>query len=212
MRNIVISAFVLCTAAHGAVITFEEFANGPQASNFLASYGISSVTEVNGTNLYSAFEVRNDSQVNTESGTKFLAMTGSWWPNTGQHSTTFVFSSPVQSFSFWVAGNDQQVPAMAYAGWKAQAFDALNNLVSTYDANYSSGGSPLTVPVNPVQHTLSGSAQISSIVFSMNYTGYSNIGSVYVDSFEFTPVPEPSSASLAAVALGFVVFRHRRRV
>lgn len=205
--------------AHGQVlIDFEDIPDGAQPSNFLAAYGIASVTCVGGTG-FSVHDYSNEDYIVVPSGAKVFLPSGGAYPEPRDYfTTTLTFTAPVSYFSFSkiaerIIGAHTEI-TYGIAGWRAQAFDAVGGLVDTEGIGLTSG-LDFPSPAPNAVFTLAGSHDISSVVFTVNYNWMSTSASVGIDNFEFAPaVPEPAmSAALAAVAAlaGAWVIRWRSR-
>ena len=92
------------------------------------------------------------------------------------------------------------------AGWKADAYSPTNALVDSEGIGFASG---LDFPSPTIQSfNLAGADSIQTVVFSTNYNWMSTSGSVLLDDFSYSFVPEPMSAGV--VVAGSLLLRRRR--
>jgi len=200
-------------------IDFENITAGDQPSDFLAAYGIASITSSGGGTAIRVYDYGSEPIIVVPSGTKAFLPSGGLYPSpAGYFTTTLTFATPVTYFSFTKIA-EQTIPghpSLTYgiAGWRAQAFDESGGLVDTAGIGLS-GGLDFPSPTPNVEFTLAGSSYISSVVFTVNYNYMSSAGSVGIDNFQFAPVPEPTSgavlAGVAALAGAWLIRRRRSK-
>jgi hypothetical protein len=203
-------AFGLVTAARANFIDFESVPAGTLASNALASYGISSISNT-GSGTYVDAQCRDMTGPGDviPSGVNMFLPAAYWYPNSGIAATTLTFSTPVNSFSFKKLADSNVPLVIGIAGWKAEAFDESAALVDSDGIGFA-GGLDFPSPLPHQSFTLSGPAPIKTVTFTINYNWMSTIGTVPVDDFQFDPIPEPA---LGGAALAFLALyqRHHRR-
>jgi hypothetical protein len=198
-------ALITVPARAFVLVDFESIPTGNPNANFLAAYGISSVITTGGVgdNVYDS---TGDPTFVPASGTRFYWPSAGAFPSpTGIFTTDFTFTYPVNYFSFYKIGVTN--PTFGMAGWRAQAFDASNNVVATEDHNLS-GGLDYPPPPTPTYYLLSGANPITKVIYSINYNYQSTTASAYFDDFQFDPVPEPTTIALLPLAAAFL--RRRR--
>lgn len=193
------------------LIDFESIAAGTQASNFLQSYGISSVVHGGGGTTPVVYD--NLAHMVPASGTRIFAPSGGSYPSPAFPSqpdyfyTDLTLDTPATYFSFYRV--TQSVGSYGTAGWQAVAYDALGNVVDTEGVNLA-GGLDYPPPPNSVQYTLQGAADITKVRFRVNYNYQSTLGSVMLDDFEFDSVPEPAQGLLLGLGAAGMLLRRRR--
>jgi PEP-CTERM motif len=194
-------------SASALTINFESIPAGSLASNALAAYGISSITSSGGTAV-AVYDYGSEPDIKAPSGTKvFLPSGGSFPTPTGFFDTTLTFAAPVPSFQFSKIAEVNAPYTYGIAGWRARALDASNGIVAEVQKNLN-GGLDFPSPLPNQTFLLQGSANIKSVVFTVNYNFQSTSGTVGIDDFVF--VPEPGTLSLAAMGIvGLAVMRRR---
>jgi hypothetical protein len=198
------SALALCASSASAVLIDFESISDNGSSGMLSSYGISSITQTGGTLPFQARSFAAEPNILCPSGSHVFLPGGHWYPGYGIVTTTMTFATPITGLSFKKAGDTSGTYGMA--GWKAEAYSPSSALVASTGIGFASG---LDFPSPSIQSfALSGTDSIQTIVFSVNYNYMSSSGSVLLDDFSYTLVPEP--ASLAIIGAGMMLPRRRR--
>lgn len=197
------------TSQAATLIDFESVPTGALASNALSAYGVLSITSVGGpipTSVRDMSDVANELMIS--SPVNAFHPPAFFWPQTGTASATLTFAQGATSMSFTKIAehNTSNGVTVGFPGWKAEAYDSSNNLVDFEDDGYASG---LDFPNTSIlTYTLSGSSPIDHVVFSVNYNGQSTLGTIYLDDFNLSYVPEPTTLGLIG-AVGALALRRR---
>jgi hypothetical protein len=195
------------TSVSAITIDFESFPAGSVASNFLAPYGISSVTSSGGTSV-AVYDYGSEPDIKAPSGTKVFLPSGGSFPNpNGFFDTTLTFTSEVPWFQFSKIAEVSAPYTYGIAGWRARALDSSNNIVAEVQKNLN-GGLDFPSPLPNQTFLLQGASPIKTVVFTVNYNFQSTSGTVGIDDFNF--VPEPASLTLLCTAVWGAIGRRRR--
>ncbi len=192
-------ACAIASSASAVTIDFESIPAGSVASNFLAPYGISSVTSSGGGTGIAVYDYGSEPDIKAPSGTKvFLPSGGSFPTPTGFFDTTLTFASTVPWFQFSKIAEVNAPYTYGIAGWRARALDSASNIVAEVQKNLN-GGLDFPSPLPNQTFLLQGASPIKTVVFTVNYNFQSTSGTVGIDDFTF--VPEPASLALLCTAV-----------
>lgn len=191
------------------LIDFESVPTGALASNALSAYGVSSITNAGGPIPASVRDMSGEmGELMISSPVNAFHPPAFFWPQTGSASATLTFATELTSLSFTKIAEANTANGVTYGlpGWSAVAYDSSNNVVDSISIGYSGG---LDFPNTSIAtYTLDGISPIDHVVFSVNYTGMSSSGTVYLDDFTLSFVPEPSTIGLVGA---FSALALRRR-
>lgn len=198
----------VCPAMAGTVtLNFDDIPEGFLPVDALQAYGIDSFVSSAGSYPAAVYRCGEGCANVLPGGSgSFLATAGGSYPApTGYFTTTLTFHDPTPYFSFFKSG--YSVGSFGVAGWQADAYDSESNLVASVGVGLAFG---LDYPPSPtpVSYTLSGEADITSVVFTSHYNYWSTAGSVQVANFSYdTPeaVPEPATVGMALLGLGLTI-------
>jgi hypothetical protein len=197
------------SSAAAITIDFESIPAGNVASNFLAPYGISSVTSSGGGTPVAVYDLTGQPDLQAPSGSKIFLPAGGAFPTpNGFFDTTLTFTDTVPSFQFSKIAEVNPPYTYGIAGWRARALDSSSNVVAEVNKNLN-GGLDFPSPLPNETYLLQGASPIKSVVFTVNYNFQSTSGTVGIDDFTF--VPEPSGLVLLGCALCGWQFSSRGR-
>jgi hypothetical protein len=200
-------ASAIVSSASAITIDFESIPAGSVASNFLAPYGISSVTSSGGTSP-AVYDYGSEPDIKAPSGTKVFLPSGGVFPSpTGFFDTTLTFTTAVPYFQFSKIAEVNAPYTYGIAGWRARAFDSGSNIVAEVQKNLN-GGLDFPSPLPNQTFLLQGASLIKTVVFTVNYNFQSTSGTVGIDDFTF--VPEPASLTLLCTAVCAALGLRRR--
>jgi PEP-CTERM motif-containing protein len=192
------SAAAPCATAGVVTLDFDSVAaNAGNGIAYLNSHGIT-LTNVTPTSSAGVVDIRNYSAGSHWVNDNFLQQDGG---GAVPCSFTLNFSTPLLSFSS--ARIATPFDLTTEPQWSATAYVGATPVGTVGESLDTWGNSPAK------PFTLSGSG-ITSVIISANGSGFTGIGSVPLDDFVLTTVPEPSTIALAAlglISLGFVVLR-----
>lgn len=204
-------AIVCVLSSHASAvikIDFESIPTGNVASNFLAPYGISSVTTSGGGTPIAVYDVTGQ-DLQAPSGTKIFLPSGGVFPTpNGFFDTTLTFTTAVPYFQFSKLAEKTSPYTYGIAGWRARALDSSSNILAEVQQNLN-GGLDFPSPLPNQTYLLQGAGLIKTVVFTVNYNFQSTSGTVGIDDFTF--VPEPTSVTLLSLAPCGLLGTLRRR-
>ena len=211
---------LLCLATPGLVradqvINFDSLdargnpVTGPALASYLAQFGVtvSGVTPGTAVTVYDARDIYPDIQpVIPPSPFNVIAQAGSNDPV----SYTLNFSVLQDHFSMTRVGVRAGTTGVALPEWHAYAFDDQGHQLGTVGESAFSIFSDLPAET----FTLDG-PDIRSVVIASNNNHFAAFGSVILDNFTLSSVPEPSSLITATIGalvlLGHQLVRYRSR-
>jgi hypothetical protein len=194
--------------ATATVVTLDFESVAPNAGNgtaYLSSYGIT-LSNISPSGPSGVVDIRNISSSYSPGSLwvndNFLMPDGGGAPPC---SYTMNFSTPLQSISFERIATPSNLSTEPL--WSATAYAGVVPVGTVGESLGSWGNSPAN------SFTLTGNG-ITSLTVSSNGFFFTGIGSVPLDDFVLTQVPEPSTISIAAlslISLGFVALRQTFR-
>jgi hypothetical protein len=192
----------LAASSTGSAVTidFESIGQGIQPSNFLSAYGIPSIQFSGGPNgLGASITITNSTEI-VPSGSHVLTQYALALDTNQVHRLTFNFSPLLSAFSLSRVGTNSGDGTDV---WAAKFYDSSNVLLGSFGDSTPQINSPVTVYSF---NALAGQS-IARMDLESIYTGFPNESgstsrrNIPVDNFVLTPVPEPISVYLAAIAL-----------
>ena len=198
-------AWLAAPCATAAVVTLDFDSVAPNVGNgpaYLNSYGIT-LTDLTPAGPSGVVDIVNNSSSYSPGSLwlddNFLIQNGGGAPPC---SYTMNFSTPLLSISFERIATPSNL--FTEPQWSATAYTGVVAVGTVGESLGSWGNSPAST------FTLTGSG-ITSLTISANGFGFTGIGSVPLDDFVLTEVPEPSTLVLAGVALPGLSFVARRK-
>lgn len=188
LRLALILAFAFATTTLRAVvlINFDSFADGEQDSNFLASYGIPTITYSGAAGARGPAVTSNLGNSIAPSPPKIFYQYAVANDQNQPHILTFTFSPELTAFSLDRVGKNG---GGSTDTWHADFYNAAGTLIGTM-------GEPSSHPVNAPVQTFSFTAPAGQTIARMDlvsvWTGFATNATIPVDNFVLTQAPAGS--------------------
>lgn len=182
------------------IVSKDQAESGVDATPYLALYGIT-LSNVSPDGPSGAVQIWNWNHPGSDwIDENFLDQNGGGAPPC---SYTMNFSTPLQSVSFTRIATPPDLQTTPE--WSATAYVGTED-VGSVGEGYGTWG--YSSPAH--NYTLSGNGITSLTIYSNGYN-FTGIGTVPLDHFVLTSVPEPGTLTLAATGIGFLLVLQLRR-